>query len=91
VIDDGIATGSTVTAALRALRQKNPARLILAVPVGAPDSVQAMRSECDEVLCLVTPDPFHAVGAHYDDFTQTTDDEVKQLLEDHRAEIVEAE
>lgn len=91
VIDDGIATGSTVRAALRALRQKNPARLILAVPVGAPDSVESMRSECDEVFCLVAPDPFHAVGVHYDDFTQTTDGEVKQLLEDHRAEIAEAE
>ena len=50
-----------------------------------------MRSECDEVVCLVTPDPFHAVGAHYDDFTQITDEGVKQLLEDHRAEIAEAE
>lgn len=91
VIDDGIATGGTVRVALRALRQKNPAKLILAVPVGAPDSVQSMRSECDEVLCLVTPEPFHAVGIHYDDFTQTTDEEVKQLLEDHRTEIAEAE
>jgi predicted phosphoribosyltransferase/dienelactone hydrolase len=91
VVDDGIATGSTVRVALRALRQKNPAKLILAVPVGPPDSVLSMKGECDEVVCLVTPDPFHAVGVHYDDFTQTTDEEVKLLLDDHRAAIAEAE
>ena len=91
VIDDGIATGSTVRAALRAIRQKNPARLILAVPVGAPDSVLSLSSECDELVCLVTPDPFHAVGAHYDDFTQTTDEEVKQLLDDRSVDVAQAE
>ena len=91
VVDDGIATGSTIRAALRAVRQKKPAKLILAVPVGAPDSVQSLNSECDEVVCLMTPDPFYAVGAHYDDFTQTTDEEVKQLLDDRLLEITEAE
>jgi len=91
VVDDGIATGSTVRAALRAIRQKKPARLILAVPVGAPDSLLSLSSECDELVCLVTPDPFHAVGAHYDDFTQTTDEEVKQLLDDHVIVLAEAE
>ena len=90
VVDDGIATGSTVRAALRAIRQKRPAKLILAVPVGAPDSVLSLNRECDEVVCLVTPDPFHAVGAHYDDFTQTTDEEVKRLLDDRVVEIAEA-
>ncbi|HLO19087.1 MAG TPA: hypothetical protein VK192_01170, partial [Sphingomicrobium sp.] len=87
----GIATGSTVRAALRAIRRKNPAKVILAVPVGAPDSVLSLQSECDEVVCLVTPDPFHAVGAHYDDFTQTSDDEVKRLLESHPVETADAE
>jgi predicted phosphoribosyltransferase/pimeloyl-ACP methyl ester carboxylesterase len=91
VVDDGIATGSTVRAALRAIRRKNPAKVILAVPVGAPDSVLSLQSECDEVVCLVTPDPFHAVGAHYDDFTHTSDDEVKRLLESHPVETADAE
>jgi predicted phosphoribosyltransferase len=83
VVDDGIATGSTVRAALRAIRQKKPAKLVLAVPVGAPDSVLSLQRECDELICLVTPDPFYAVGAHYEDFAQTTDEEVQQLLSRH--------
>ena len=91
VVDDGIATGSTVRAALRAVRQKKPAKLILAVPVGALDSVLSMSSECDDVVCLATPDPFHSVGAHYHDFTQTSDEEVKALLDDRSVEIAEAE
>lgn len=80
VVDDGIATGSTVRAALRAIRQKGPAKLALAVPVGAPDTVLSLQGECDEVICLVTPDPFYAVGAHYENFEQTTDEEVRRLL-----------
>lgn len=83
VVDDGIATGGTVRAALRAIRQQKPARLVLAVPVAAPDSLLSLASECDEVICLVTPEPFYAVGIHYEDFTQTTDEEVKALLEAH--------
>lgn len=82
VVDDGIATGGTVRAALQAIRKKGPARLVLAVPVGAPDSVRSLAAECDELVCLVTPDPFYAVGAHYDDFAQTGDEEVKRLLRD---------
>lgn len=81
VVDDGIATGSTVRAALRALRQKRPAKLVLAVPVGAPDTILSLQRECDEVICLVTPEPFYAVGAHYEVFDQTSDEEVRQLLE----------
>jgi predicted phosphoribosyltransferase/dienelactone hydrolase len=91
VVDDGIATGSTVRAALRAVRQQNPAKLVLAVPVGAPDSVLSLQRECDEVLCLVTPDPFYAVGAHYEDFAQTSDEEVRQLLRDHASAAAEVE
>lgn len=82
VVDDGIATGSTVRAALRAIRQKSPARLILAVPVGARDSIASLRRECDDLVCLATPEPFFAVGAHYVNFEQTSDGEVRQLLDD---------
>lgn len=84
VVDDGIATGGTVRAALRSVRQRKPARLVLAVPVGAPDSILSLASECDEILCLVTPEPFYAVGAHYEDFAQTGDVEVKDLLAEAR-------
>jgi putative phosphoribosyl transferase len=80
VVDDGIATGGTVTAALRGLRRNRPARLVLAVPVAPADTLAALRDECDEIVCLETPDPFHAVGAHYVDFTQTNDAEVVDLL-----------
>ena len=82
VVDDGIATGSTVRAALQAIRRKEPARLVLAVPVGAPDSILSLQRECDELICLITPDPFFAVGSHYENFQQTTDEEVRQLLEE---------
>lgn len=80
VVDDGIATGGTMKAALQGVRQKRPARLVLAVPVAPSDSLTSMAEDCDEIVCLQTPEPFYAVGAHYEDFTQTTDDEVKQLL-----------
>ena len=80
VVDDGIATGGTVRAALQALREKKPAKLILAVPVAPRDALASLAGECDEVVCLATPEPFYAVGAHYSDFTQTSDEEVKELL-----------
>jgi predicted phosphoribosyltransferase len=80
VVDDGVATGGTVRAALRALRKKEPKRLILAVPVAPRDVLASLAGDCDEVICLATPEPFYAVGAHYSDFTQTSDKEVKELL-----------
>jgi predicted phosphoribosyltransferase/dienelactone hydrolase len=80
IVDDGIATGSTVRAALRAVRKRKPAKLILAVPVAPAETIASLRDECDDVICLATPYPFHAVGQHYLDFTQTTDAEVRQLL-----------
>ena len=80
VVDDGIATGGTVRAALQAIRKKRPKRLILAVPVAPRDALTMLSSECDEVVCLATPEPFYAVGAHYSDFTQTSDEEVKRLF-----------
>lgn len=80
VVDDGIATGGTVRASLRALRKKQPAKLILAVPVAPKDTLDSLAGECDAIVCLATPEPFYAVGAHYADFAQTSDDEVKRLL-----------
>jgi predicted phosphoribosyltransferase len=83
VIDDGIATGGTVKAVLRAIAAARPARRILAVPVAPEDSLAQLAPEADRIVCLATPDPFFAVGAHYHDFSQTTDEEVVELL--HRA------
>lgn len=81
IVDDGIATGGTVRAALRSVRKRNPARLILAVPVAPKEIIASLREECDEVICLATPQPFHAVGQHYLDFTQTTDAQVQHILQ----------
>lgn len=84
VIDDGIATGATVRAALKALRMDKPARLVLAVPVAPPDTVAQLRNLVDELVCLQMPEPFYAIGLHYGDFSQTSDDEVVALLERQR-------
>ncbi|WP_077799902.1 phosphoribosyltransferase [Streptomyces sp. JHA26] len=84
LVDDGLATGATARAALRHLRRRNPARLILAVPVGAPESAAEMRAEADDVLCLSRPPDFLAVGLWYDDFEQVGDDEVIEILNAHR-------
>ena len=80
LVDDGLATGSTMQAAVTALRRLEPARIIVAVPVGARDTCDRMARFADEVVCLIAPEPFQAVGLWYDEFTQTTDDEVKRLL-----------
>lgn len=80
VVDDGLATGATMLAAVRALRQREPARLVVAVPVAPPDTCAALRQEADEVVCLRTPEPFHAVGLWYGAFPQTSDEEVQELL-----------
>ncbi len=85
VIDDGIATGATMKAALRGVRQNEPQQLVLAVPVAPPDTLQALATECDEVVCLSAPEWFHAVGSHYVDFAQTTDEEVVSLLAQAKA------
>ncbi len=82
LIDDGVATGSTVLAALRAIRQKSPARLVLAVPVGPPESIRELSKEADQVICLETPESFWAVGAYYAVFDQTSDAEVIMLLDE---------
>ncbi|HEX3139585.1 MAG TPA: phosphoribosyltransferase [Rhizobacter sp.] len=80
LIDDGLATGSTMRAAVMALRRQQPAQLVVALPTAAADSCQALRAEADEVVCVMTPEPFRAVGCWYGDFSQTTDDEVCELL-----------
>jgi putative phosphoribosyl transferase len=81
VVDDGIATGATMRAALRGARRRKPAHLVLAVPLAPPETVEQLRSEVDEVVCLATPSPFGAIGAFYRDFRQVSDDEVRGLLE----------
>jgi putative phosphoribosyl transferase len=81
LIDDGLATGASMMAGVRALRPQNPRRIIVAVPVAALETCNEFRARADEVICPSTPEPFGAVGAWYDDFSQTTDDEVRKLLE----------
>jgi putative phosphoribosyl transferase len=81
LIDDGLATGATMHAAVAAVKSKNPAEVIIAVPVAAPDTCSAFRNDVDEVICVGTPEPFYGVGAWYEDFSQTTDKEVCELLD----------
>jgi putative phosphoribosyl transferase len=81
VVDDGIATGATAKAALRALRRRGAARLVLAVPVAPPDTVKAMHEEADDVVCLVESEIYFGIGGFYDDFHQLTDTEVTALLD----------
>jgi predicted phosphoribosyltransferase len=80
LVDDGLATGSTMLAAVRALRSKEAGRIVAAVPVASPEACEQLGEEADDVICAVTPEPFNAVGLWYQDFSQTTDDEVKELL-----------
>ena len=81
VVDDGIATGATVRAALQALRRRGPARIILAVPVAPEDTLKALEPLVDDVVCLLVPRPFYAVGAHYRDFSQVDDAEVTRMMD----------
>jgi putative phosphoribosyl transferase len=80
LVDDGLATGTTMRAAVAALRQQGPARIVVAVPVGAPESCEELAGEADEVICARIPEPFYAVGLWYRDFAQTSDEEVRELL-----------
>ena len=80
LVDDGLATGSSMRVAALALRDKNPARIIVAVPVASPATCAEFELEVDQVICAVTPDPFRAVGQWYTDFSQTSDEEVRDLL-----------
>jgi len=80
LVDDGVATGATIIASLRAIKASNPSQTILAVPVAPPDTVEKLRCEADKVICLYTPSPFWAVGAFYVNFEQISDEEVQALL-----------
>ncbi|MEQ9672064.1 phosphoribosyltransferase [Coleofasciculus sp. G2-EDA-02] len=81
LVDDGLATGASMHAAAVALRQHDPKKIIAAVPVAAPETCQDVQVEVDEIICSETPQPFHAVGLWYDNFDQTTDQEVRDLME----------
>lgn len=82
LVDDGLATGSTMRAAVVALRQRGPGRIVVAVPVGAAETCAELHQEADDAVCAVTPEPFLAVGTWYQDFSQTTDEEVQLLLDE---------
>ena len=81
LVDDGVATGSTMKAAIRALRQMKPARIVIAVPVAPPSTCNQLQFEADELVCLEMPEPFYGVGQFYSDFSQVSDEEVKELLD----------
>lgn len=80
LIDDGLATGATMRAAVKALRQSGATKIVVAVPVGPPDTCREIEQQADETICLSTPEFFHAVGQYYEDFSQTSDDDVRELL-----------
>ena len=88
VIDDGLATGASMRAAVAGLRAQNPKRIVVAVPVAAPEICEAFATEVNEVVCAITPEPFLGVGLWYEDFSQTTDEGVRSLLEDMRRQLV---
>jgi putative phosphoribosyl transferase len=90
LVDDGLATGASMRVAVAALKQEHPARIVVAVPVAPPETCDALRREADDVVCAVTPEPFYAVGLWYEDFTQTTDKEVHDLLKRARHELAPA-
>lgn len=91
LVDDGLATGSTMRAAVAALRASGPTRLVVAVPVSSFEAYQTLKRVADEMVCVLTPEPFIAVGLWYRDFSQTTDQEVRELLEASRRQRAEAE
>ena len=84
LVDDGLATGATMRAAVTALRSRKPAAIIVAVPVGSREACEALRLEADDLICLETPEPFIAVGKWYEDFSQTSDEEVRRVLHAYR-------
>jgi putative phosphoribosyl transferase len=81
LVDDGLATGATMRAAIAVVRYQQPAEVVVAVPVAPPHAVEALRHEADAVICPATPEPFLGIGRWYEDFTQVTDEEVRTLLE----------
>lgn len=87
LIDDGLATGANMHAAISGLRAQQPSRIVVAVPAAASDICDAFKAEVDEVLCAITPDPFYGVGRWYDDFSQVTDEEVRNLLQEANQQL----
>src|SRR5919109_733714 len=87
LIDDGLATGASMRAAVAGLRAQHPAQIVVAVPAAAPEVCDAFASEVDEVVCAITPDPFYGVGRWYDDFSQVTDEEVRNLLQEANQQL----
>ncbi len=85
IVDDGIATGNTVFAALRSVKMQNPKSVVVAVPVGPTETIARLAAEADRVVCLETPEPFFAIGQFYSDFRQVEDDEVRRILDAHGA------
>ena len=89
LVDDGLATGATMRAAVKALRQRGAAKIVVAVPVGPPDTCRELEEEADETICLSTPPFFQAVGQYYEDFSQTSDEHVRELLASAAQDISE--
>jgi len=89
LIDDGLATGSSMKAAVAAIHQRMPARVVVAVPVASQQACQELAGVCDEIVCGMTPEPFFSVGIHYHDFSQTTDEEVRALLRAAHGEVLD--
>lgn len=88
LIDDGLATGASMRAAVKGLRAQHPARIVVAVPAAAVEVCEAFRHEVDEIVCAMTPEPFQGVGRWYEDFRQMTDDEVRSLLEESNQQLL---
>ena len=91
LIDDGLATGASMRAAVAGLRAHRPSRIVIAVPTAAPEACEAFRSEVDEVICAITPELFYGVGRWYEDFSQVTDEEVRILLDEANRHLHMAE
>jgi predicted phosphoribosyltransferase len=91
LVDDGLATGTSMRAAVAAVRQQEPARIVVAVPVAAPSTCEEFRTEVEDVVCVRTPEPFYAVGLWYEDFSQTTDETVSDLLAEAAAPPADAD
>ena len=88
LIDDGLATGASMRAAVAGLRAQHPSRIIIAVPAAAAQTCDALRSEVDDVICAITPEPFYGVSRWYEDFSQVTDEEVRTLLENANHQLL---
>jgi putative phosphoribosyl transferase len=89
LIDDGLATGASMRAAIAGLRARHAARIVVAVPTAARETCEVFRFEVDEIVCSITPEPFYGVGRSYDDFSQTTDDEVRALFEEANRQLLD--